>query len=409
MHKFYVLALLILQSSLIVSAQTQDHSGHAHASQAAASASVLTEAAPLYVCPMHPHIKQGEPGNCPICGMDLVLQRQQTTAAVTVNGAMQQALAIRTETAAPRTLWRFIDTFAQVQYPEDAIHHSHIRAEGWIEQLYVRSLGQRVKAGDKLFSYYAPDLLVAQDDYLQALSVSTQNGERSASLVKRAETRLRLLGLTDKDINQLKQSRQSQYHITVYAHQDGVVTMLNVRDGMYIKPGDTLMELTSLSRVWLLADVPEAQQSWLFEGMSAEVDIPSRQVSAIETVVDYIYPALDAQSRSSKVRLSMDNSKQLLKPNMLLPVRLYGGPLKDVLAIPRDAVLLAGNSSRVMVQDGDSFSVRQITTGSSAQGYVQVLSGLHEGEQVVVSGQFLLDAEASLSQLPQVGTDRHQH
>ena len=96
-------------------------------------------------------------------------------------------------------------------------------------------------------------------------------------------------------------------------------------------------------------------------------------------------------------------------PVMLLPVRLYGGPLKDVLAIPRDAVLLTGNSSRVVVRDGDSFSVRQITTGSSAQGYVQVLSGLHEGEQVVVSGQFLLDAEASLSQLPPGTADSHQH
>src|SRR5690606_5740375 len=160
--------------------------------------------------------------------------------------------------------------------------------------LFVRSLGQRVKAGDKLFSYYAPDLLVAQDDYLQALSVSKENGDRSSSLVKRAETRLRLLGLSDKDINQLQQSRQSQYQITVYAHQDGVVTMLNVRDGMYIKPGDTLIEITSLNSVWLVADVAEAQQSWLFNGMSAEVDIPSQHVSAIDAKVDYIYPALDA-------------------------------------------------------------------------------------------------------------------
>ena len=409
MYKFYVMALLLLQSALLLSVQAQDHSGHAHASPVAAAQSVLAEATSLYVCPMHPHIQQGEPGNCPICGMDLVLQREQKTAQVKVNGAMQQALAIRTEAAAPRTLWRFIETFAQVQYAEDAIHHSHIRAEGWIEQLYVRNLGQRVNAGDKLFSYYAPDLLVAQDDYLQALSVSKQNGERSASLVKRAETRLRLLGLTDKDIAQLQQSRQSQYQITVYAHQDGVVTMLNVRDGMYIRPGDTLMEITGLSRVWLLADVAEAQQSWLFSGMSAEVDIPSQHVQAIDAKVDYIYPALDAQSRSSKVRLTLDNTKQLLKPNMLLPVRLYGGPLKDVLTVPRDAVLLNGNSSRVVVQNGDNFSVRTITTGNSAQGYVEVLSGLHEGELVVVSGQFLLDAEASLSQLPSDNSASHQH
>ncbi|SEH84783.1 membrane fusion protein, Cu(I)/Ag(I) efflux system [Rheinheimera pacifica] len=408
MCTFYFITLLLLQPAFALLAQ--DHSEHLHqAASPAAQQSVLPQATPLYVCPMHPHIQQGESGNCPICGMDLVLQRQQTTAAVDVNGAMQQALAIRTEAVAPRTLWRFIESFAQVQYPEDAIHHSHIRAEGWIEQLYVRSLGQRVKAGEKLFSYYAPDLLVAQDDYLQALSVSKQNGERSSSLLKRAETRLRLLGLTDNDISQLQQSRQSQYQITVYAHQDGVVTVLNVRDGMYISPGDTLMEITSLAKVWLLADVPEAQQSWLREGMSAEVDIPSHQITGIETRIDFIYPALDAQSRSSKVRMTVDNKQQLLQPNMLLPVRLYGGPLRDVLAVPRDAVLLSGNGSRVIVKDGDSFSVRHITTGSSAQGYVQVLTGLHQGEQVVVSGQFLLDAQASLSQLPQSTAGSHQH
>ena len=411
MRTFYFVSLLLLQPVFAVSAQ--DHNDHLHqaapAASPAAQQSVLPQATPLYVCPMHPHIQQGESGNCPICGMELVQQRQQQTAAVEVNGAMQQALAIRTEVASPRTLWRFIESFAQVQYPEDAIHHSHIRAEGWIEQLYVRSLGQRVKAGEKLFSYYAPDLLVAQDDYLQALSVSKQNGERSSSLLKRAETRLRLLGLTDNDISQLQQSRQSQYQITVYAHQDGVVTMLNVRDGMYISPGDTLMEITSLAKVWLLADVAQAQQSWLREGMSAEVDIPQYQVTGIETRVDFIYPALDAQSRSSKVRMTVDNKQQLLQPNMLLPVRLYGGPLRDVLAVPRDAVLLSGNGSRVIVKDGDSFSVRHITTGSSAQGYVQVLTGLHQGEQVVVSGQFLLDAQASLSQLPQSTAGSHQH
>ena len=410
-----------LLSALTFGLSAQQHDTHQHAAQtdsaehksvalqqSAVADTVLPQTTKLYACPMHPHIQQHTPGTCPICGMTLVEKSAPKSAGVQVNGAMQQALAIRTATAEPKTLWRFIETFAQVQYPEDAIHHSHIRAEGWIEQLYVRSLGQRVSAGEKLFSFYAPDLLVAQDDYLQALSVSQQNGGRSANLLQRAETRLRLLGLTDKDIKQLQQNRQSQYQITVYAHQDGVVTMLNVRDGMYIRPGDTLMEITSLQQVWLTADVPEAQQSWLRQGMAAEVDIPSQHVSGIETEVDFIYPALDAQSRTSKVRMTLDNSEQRLHPNMLLPVRLYGGALKDVLAVPRDAVLLSGSGSRVIVQQGDTFSVRHITTGSSAQGYVQVLSGLSQGEQVVVSGQFLLDAEAGLSQLP-VSSNPHQH
>src|SRR5690606_22443102 len=149
------------------------------------------------------------------------------------------------------------------------------------------------------------------------------NGERSASLVKRAQTRLRLLGLAEKDIQQLQQTKQSQYHITAYAPQDGVITMLNVRDGMFIRPSDTLMEITQLDRVWLIADVAEAQQSMLTTGMAAEVDIPAKHLNAIKTKVDFIYPALDADSRTSKVRMSVTNSAKLFQPNMLLPARLY--------------------------------------------------------------------------------------
>jgi membrane fusion protein, copper/silver efflux system len=410
MRVLFLISLLLGQNLLVTSAQ--DHSEHLitpPGDERARPNSVLPQAKAVYACPMHPHIQQHEPGNCPICGMTLIAKNMPAQSTVTVSGQMQQALAIRTATAARRTLWRFIETFAQVQYPEDAIHHSHIRAEGWIEQLHVRSLGQRVKAGDKLFSYYSPDLLVAQEDYLQAFSVSKQNGERSRNLLQRAETRLRLLGLGDKDIAVLQQTQQSQYHISVYAHQDGVVTMLNVRDGMYIRPGDTLIEVTSLQQVWLLADVPAAQQRWLKNGMTAEVDIPSQNISGIASKVDFIYPALDAQSRSSKVRMTVDNAAQLLQPNMLLPVRLYGGAQKDVLAIPREAVLLSGSGSRVIVQQGDHFQVRHITTGSSAQGYVEILSGLDAGEQIVVSGQFLLDAEASLNQLPASTNNAHQH
>lgn len=403
--RMLIIASLLLVANAVFAAQQ-----HAEHSTVQNQVDVLNAdpAQTLYVCPMHPHIQQHGPGSCPICGMALVSRAAATPAAVTVSPQLQQSLAIRVASAEKRTLWRFIDTFGQVQYPEDAIHHSHIRAEGWIEQLFVRSVGQHVKAGDKLFSYYAPDLLVAQDDYLQALSVSKQNGERSTSLLQRAETRLRLLGLSSSDISTLQQSRQSQYQITVYAHQDGVVTMLNVRDGMYIRPGDTLLEITRLDRVWVIADVPQAQQNWLRLGMAAELDIPSRNVYGIETKVDFIYPAVDALSRSSKVRMTVANNAQQLQPNMLLPVRLYGGALRDVLTVPREAVLLSGRGARVIVQHDNAFSVRQILTGSSAQGYTEVVSGLHEGEQVVVSGQFLLDAEASLTQLPVSSAHQHQ-
>jgi membrane fusion protein, copper/silver efflux system len=390
-----VFALLAACSFFLSANQT-------NVSHPALNPATLQQPAPVFACPMHPHIQQDHAGTCPICGMNLVEKINTSPAAtVTVSGAMQQALGIRTEPAAKRTLWRFIETFGRVHYAEDAIHHSHIRAEGWIEQLYVRSLGQKVKAGDKLFSYYAPDLLVAQDDYLQALSVIEKNNRSGSSLLQRAETRLRLLGLTDQQISQLKQSQKSLYQITVYAHQDGVVTQLNVRDGMFIKPSDTLLEITNLQQVWLVADVAESQQNWLRLGMPAEVDIPALQRTGIETSVAFIYPEVDAISRTSQVRLPLANQQLQLQPNMVLPVRLYGGALRDVLTVPQQALMLSPTGSRVIVQSAEQqFTVRHVETGVSAQQQVEIRSGLHAGETVVVSGQFLLDAEASLSQLP---------
>lgn len=365
-----------------------------------------------YVCPMHPQIRQGEPGSCPICGMVLVQQKTAATSGdhtaqtISVNGNMQQALGIRTATATHRTLQPVIETLAQVQYPEDAIHHSHVRAQGWIEQLYVRTTGQQVKAGDKLFTYYAPELVVAQDDYLQAWQIRQQaNGK---NLLQRAETRLRLLGLTDNDISYLQQHQQSQHRITTYARHSGIVTALNIRDGMYIQPGDTLLELTNLDKVWLLADITESQRALIKQGMQAQVTVQSSQ-APVTTTVDYIYPELDKQSRSLKARLLLNNPQRNLHPNSLLPVTLLAAPATHTLAIPRDAVLLSHKGSRVIVRHDDYFSVRQITTGIQADGYTQVLSGLEHGEEVVVSGQFLLDAEASLSQLPASQMTEHQH
>ncbi|MDX3773237.1 efflux RND transporter periplasmic adaptor subunit [Chromatiaceae bacterium AAb-1] len=395
----------------------EEHLHHGHDPQAepgVISSLTSPDSTPVYVCPMHPQIKQHQPGSCPICGMDLVLQKpaaasyNSTNHSVTVSGNMQQALGIRTATVSHRTLQTNIDTLAQVQYPEDAIHHSHIRAQGWIEQLYVRTSGAQVKAGDKLFSYYAPELVVAQDDYLQAWSI--RHSPNGKNLLQRSETRLRLLGLTTADISYLQQHQQSQHRITAYAQHSGIVTALNVRDGMYIQPGDTLLEITNLSKVWLIAEVTEAQKDQVYKGMKAQVTLaPSQQ--SISTAVDYLYPELDKQSRTLKARLLLDNPQQALHPNSLVPVQLLMAPKPHALAIPRDAVLLSHKGSRVIVRHDEHFSVRQIETGIQADGYTEVLSGLDAGEEVVISGQFLLDAEASLSQLPasSAAAQQHQH
>lgn len=383
----------------------QDHSQH---TDAKITAEQKSSQAIVYSCPMHPQIQQHEPGNCPICGMALVAQKTTSASStVAVPSAMQQSLGIRTALAGYRLLQPVIETQGMVQYAEQSIHHSHIRTEGWIEQLFIHNSGQQVKTGDKLFSYYAPGLVVAQDDYLQALSVVNQSGQRNDTLLQRAETRLHLLGLSATDINQLKQKKQSQHIITVYASHPGIITALNIRDGMYITPGDTLLEITNLNPIWLVADVPSVHRNRLNTKTTAAVTLPG-STTTIQSAIDYIYPELDPMTRSVKVRLQLDNPQALLQPNQVLAVRFADDRQQQVLAIPRDAILLSHHGSRVVVHQVDGFSVRNIETGIQAQGYTEVLSGLHEGEEVVVSGQFLLDAEASLQQLTAPAAV-HQH
>lgn len=363
-------------------------------------------ATPQYVCPMHTHISQDHQGECPICGMDLVkrithLEGKSRPEYLSVSGAMQQTMALNTEPAVKSRVSRFIKTFGSVQFNEKTLIHKHPRAAGWIENLTVNSVGQEVGKGELLYEIYSPDLLVAQEDFLSLLT-SMQSNE---ALLKRGRRRLSLLGLSDKLIEQIETTRQVLDQVPYYAQEGGVVSVLNVREGMYVEASDRILTLANLTKVWVIADIFAQQLDWVSKGQTIEIDLPALNIYRIKGEVEFIYPTLDPVTRSLQVRMVLGNPNQRLKPGMLATVRIYASDI-DTLNIPLNALIQTEKFNTVFVQTDElNFQRRNVEVGIITNNRAEILNGLREGEKVVTAGQFLLDAEASLSNVATVNPE----
>ena len=388
---------------------------------------------PTYVCPMHPEIIRDEPGSCPICGMDLVAVENRGSppsgerkplyyrhphdptvtsdepmkdemgmdfvpvfaendgVSVKISPGMQQNMGVRTATVERSELRRRINTVGYVDFDENRLSHIHLRTDGWIERLAVRSEGERIRRGDVLFELYSPTLVNAQQEYLQALSGT------SRSLIRASRERLLALGVSAGQIETLGDTRRVQQILKIFAPQDGIVATLNVREGMFVKPATEVMMLADLSSVWLLAEVFESQADWVRVGAPATVRLsylPGREWTGD---VEYVYPSLDRTTRTLKVRLRFDNPDEELKPNMFADVTIEGGAKRGVVVIPREALIRTGEEERVIVALGNGdFQPRKVVAGIEVGDSVEIREGLRAGDLVVTSGQFLIDSEASL-------------
>jgi Cu(I)/Ag(I) efflux system membrane fusion protein len=387
-----------------------------------------------YVCPMHPQFIRDQPGNCPLCGMDLVLKQadeEQMSSgekkilhwvapmdpsyrrdgpgkspmgmdlvpvyddgggvSVKISPAVENNMGVRTALAERKPLSRRIDTVGYVDFDENKISHIHLRTKGWIEKLIVKSEGERVKKGQVLFQLYSPELVNAQEEYIQALRI------KNKILIDASSERLQALGLSKSQVLRLHKTKQARQYIPVYAKQSGIVAKLNVREGMFVEPMREVMSLADLSSVWLLAEVFESQLDWVKVGQSSEVRLSYLPGREWEGKVEYIYPSLDPKTRTLKVRLRFDNPDEALKPNMFANVTIFAGDKKDLIIIPREALIRAGADDRVIVAEGKGrYAPRVVTAGIESGDFVEIVSGLREGDRVVTSGQFLIDSEASL-------------
>lgn len=347
-----------------------------------------------WVAPMDANYRRNKPGKSPM-GMELVPvyadADDNDTTTVTIAPEVIQNLGIRTATAERSRLWRSIDTVGYVDYDESKVSHIHLRTEGWIENLAVQSEGERVNRGDRLFDLYSPELVNAQEEFIQALKAGNQG------LIRASRDRLQALGIAGSQIKQLEKHRKASQSIPVYAPQDGVVSSLSVRDGMFIKPASRVMSLADLSSMWLLAEVFESQADWVRVGQPAEVKLAFLPGRTREGKVEYIYPSLDPKTRTLKARLRFANPDEALKPNMYANVKIYAGAKEDIIVIPVEALIRTGRESRVIIaRDAGRFASRTVTAGIESGDWVEILAGIEPDEEVVTSGQFLIDSEASL-------------
>jgi Cu(I)/Ag(I) efflux system membrane fusion protein len=232
---------------------------------------------------------------------------------------------------------------------------------------------------------------------MQAVDYFKQDKKRGANLKQKARQRLTLLGVAEHLISQLESKGETIYKMPFYAPQDGFVSQLDLRDGMYIQPGTTLVELVNFSSVWVIADVFENEQNWLKTGLKAEISAAAQGVFSLISSIDYIYPELDPVTRALRVRVQIANPKELLRPGTLVDVSLFGEPKTNIITIPAEALILTGRENRVVVQrEATGFASIPVKVGILAQGQAEIIEGLVEGDHVVVSGQFLLDSEASI-------------
>ena len=304
---------------------------------------------------------------------------------------MVQNLGVRTEKARLGTLQRQINTVGYIEYDEDAMSHVHTRAAGWIEKLKVKAAGDPVQQGQVLFELYSPILVNAQHEFLNSLNGSNED------LIQASRERLNALGMTDDEVTALQETREILQRIQNIADMDGVVTQLGVREGTYVTPATHVLSFAKLSQVWVIAQVFERQTSWIELNQRATFELDYLPGQIWEGEVDYIYPELDAKTRTLQVRIKFDNEQMVIRPNMFANVTIYSESTSPVVHIPREAVIRGGSFDRVVKALTESkFKSVPVTTGMETQGRVEILSGLTAKDSVVVSGQFLIDSESNI-------------
>ncbi|WP_339738222.1 efflux RND transporter periplasmic adaptor subunit [uncultured Maricaulis sp.] len=348
-----------------------------------------------WAAPMDPTFRSDSPGKSPM-GMDLVpVYESDDTAsddgAIRISPAVENNIGVRTDVVIRGGFHRTLSTVGYVRPVDGLTSMVDVRAEGWIENLPVSAIGDRVTRGQVVLELYSPAIATAQAEYLQAAQIGRE------ALLQAARSRLVSLGMEPDQIAQLGRRGSAGRTVAIRAPQDGTVIAISIRNGAFVRPGGQLMTVSDLGTVWVMADVFEDDAQRVRAGDQARLE--TRSLPGREWVgeVEYVYPTVNPQSRSVPVRIRLDNADGALRPDMYLNVAIQTEPRTDVLQIPLEAVIRTGQSERVILAEGDGhFRPASIVTGAESGGMVEILSGLAAGERIVVSSQFLLDSEASI-------------
>ncbi len=355
----------------------------------------VKEKTPLYwVNPMDPRDKRDGPAKDNM-GMDFIPvyeeQKNGSPGTVTISPEIQQNLGVRLAKVEKLPIHQQIETVGYVGYDEDRLEAINARMAGWIRTLAIKSEGQKVAKGTLLYEIYAPDLVNAQHEYLLALNTS------NPLLLRAAEGKLKSLQVPADQIAALKRSRQVRETIGIYAPSSGYVSELTVREGQYVEPAAALFNISTLKQVWVSAEVFERQAAQLNVGDPVTMTLDYAPGRRWQGRVDYLYPTLDAATRTLKVRLRFDNPDEFLKPNMFAKVTIQAGKGEPQLVVPSEAVIRTGSQDRLVLALGDgNFKSVAVTLGPQFGDKVAIKAGVEAGDSIVSSAQFLLDSESAI-------------
>ena len=373
--------------------------GHEHGAEEAA----------YYTCPMHPSVKQKGPGQCPICGMNLVPVSAKAPGAdagvVTLDPAQALEIGVRSSPVVKRPVESEIRATGRVTFDETRLEDVTVKFGGYIGRLNVEETGRFVKKGQTLFTLYSPELYAAQQEYLVALASQraargTAAPDRADYLVAASRQKLRLWDLEEHQIRQLAEGGKPVEQVPVLSPASGYVVEKDVVQGASVQPGMRLFRIAGLDQVWVEAEVFESELQRVRVGQTAVVTLPYNPGQELRGRVSRILPTLTAESRTGRVRIHLANRPGpgglLLRPDMYADVALRS-EAREALMVPATAVLYTGPRRLVFVDLGEGrYEQREVQLGAKSGDHYEVLSGLQEGERVVASGNFLVDAEARL-------------
>jgi len=366
-------------------------------------AEVSSEPEVLYwVAPMDANFRRDQPGQSPM-GMDLVpvyanANSSNDAGVVEISSAVSNNLGVKTALVSwSQPTLHFISS-GRVQYAKEDLVHMHARASGWIEKLYVKDLGEKVKKGQALYGLYSLELIEAQEDYLRAINAQNK------SSIKAAKNRLKSLRVNNKVIAQLKRSKRVNQVTPFYATQDGFIEKLDISEGMYVKPENLILSLAGFDRVVVEAEIDHRQTAWLSQypgqiqwNLSSDL-MPTK---TWQGELDYIHPTVNEVLRTLSLRLIVKNPAQLLKPNMWMKLSGDISIAEKALLIPSQALIRTQQETRVVMALNNAkgegrFKSVAVKTGRFFNQQVEVLSGLQAGDKVVTSAQFLIDSESNI-------------
>lgn len=380
-----------------------------------------------WVDPMHPQYKSDKPGKAPDCGMDLVPVYEEQArgehsehsveGGVRIPTGKQQLMGVRYGTVVRAPMQKTLRAVGRIAYDETKIARIHPKIEGWIEKVHVDFTGKLVRKNEPLVEIYSPALVSTQQEFLLAAKarnfLSSSSFEEissgAAALYESSRKRLLLWDIDEGTIDRIERSGRVQKALTLYSPMEGFVLERSAYERQRVTPETELYAVADLSNVWVLADVYEYEAPVIQVGQKATIDLSYFPGKKLQGVVDYIYPELNSETRTLKVRIQVSNPQFVLKPDMYANLTFHINYGLQT-AVPVEAVLDSGAEQTVFIaHENGFFEPRKVKLGAEVEGYYIVLEGLKPGERIVTSANFLIDSESRLKSALETMGGEHKH